>query len=307
MELVKKAGLKKDIFIVILLVIIFNLSLDSKDIEFPLVQSFVYYPYEENDVLLKGKFDMNFNLYQSNIFTFNKSDNIMNDFGLSSGIFGTRYGLTNNLTVELYLRYMAITGGFLDGFIENFHSFFGLPDAYRPDYSRDIINYHNKDFFLYENKTGNMSPLVISLLTELITGDYYELKGRIGIGIPIKSKPGISSDKAFLTTGFIFTYEHNNWKIDLSTYLSWFKNPEWFEKVELKSKTIYSEIRVRYKKFLTGFIFKNSPLVYGESGRNAYQIQLGFVINKNLEFLFLEDFAPFDTTPDVSFNLRIKL
>lgn len=308
MEVETKAGLRKNILIVVLFVIvILNLHLNSKDIEFPLVQSFAYYPYEENNTLSKGQFDMNFNLYQSNIFTFNFKDNIMNDFGMSSVVFGTRYGLINNLTIELYIRYMAITGGFLDGFIENFHRFFGLPNAYRPDYPRDIVNYYNNDYFVYKNRTGNMSPLVISLLSELMTGDYYELKGRIGIGIPVKSKPGISSDKLFLSTGLIFTYEYDSLTIDLATYLSWFKNPKWFEDVELRSKVFFAEIRIKYKKFLTGFIFKNSPLIYSESGRNAYQIQLGFIINKHLEFLFLEDFAPFDTTPDVSFNLRIKL
>ncbi len=294
-------------FCTIFILISLQDMLVSKDIEFPLVQSFTYFPYSENNVLEKNEFGMGFDIYHSNIFTFNKSDNIMSDFELTSVTLGLRYGVLANITAELFFRYAAISGGAMDGFIEGFHSFFGLPEAYRPDYPRDIVNYFNNDYFDYEKNTGTMSPLIISLLARIYSDNSFSIKTRLGLGIPLKSKPGLSSDKLFLTAGLICSYRSENMKIDFSNYISWFKEPEWFANVELNDKIYFSEIRISYKRFLTGFIIKTSPLIESESGRNAYQIQLGYKINDNIELLFLEDFAPFDTSPDVSFNLRIKL
>jgi len=290
----------------ILIICLLPLSMLAKDVEFPLVQSFAYYPYSENDILSANKFSMCIDIYHSNIFTFHRDDNLMNDFELTSFTLGTRYGLTNSITLEVFIRYMTMNGGFLDGFIENFHSFFGLPTAYRPNYSRDIVSYYNNNYFSYSENTGTMSPVILSLLTNIFSEDNFNVKTRIALGIPLKSKPGLSSDKAFLTTGLIFTYNKDRFRLDFSNYLSWFKTPEWFADVELKSKTFFTELRITYKRFLTGFIFKTSPLVYSESSANAYQIQFGYKISNKIEFLILEDFAPFDTSPDISFNLCVK-
>ena len=294
------------IICVLLFFVFIQNKIIAKDVEFPLIQSFSYFPYSDNNVLQPGFFDIGIDIYHSNIFTFNNNDNIMNDFALTSFTFGFRYGLSNSITTEVFVRYMTVTGGFMDGFIEKFHSFFGLPDAYRLDYPRDVVSYFNNDIFAYENSTGTISPVIFSALVKLYSKNSFDIKTRIAFGVPLKSKPGLSSDKLFLTLGLVCSYQSDNLRVDLSNYVSWFKEPEWFSSVALKDRLFFSEIRISYKRFLTGFIIKTSPLIESESSRNAYQIQLGFKINDNIEFLFLEDFAPFDTSPDVSFNLRIK-
>ncbi len=281
-------------------------SIQAKDIEFPLIQSFSYFPYFENSLIAEGTIETGIDIYHSNIFTFNKEDNIMNDFELTSFTLGLRYGLTNRITAELFVRYAGLSGGIMDGFIEKFHKILGLPDAFRPDYPRDIVNYFNNDNFEYEKKTGSISPIIASLLVRVFSEENFNINTRIGLGIPVKSKPGLSSDKFFLTAGVICSYKRDNLKVEFSNYISLFKEPEWLLSEDLKDKMFFSEIRIVYKRFLTGFIFRTSPFIESEASRNAYQIQLGFKISDKIEFLFLEDFAPFDTTPDISCNLRIR-
>ncbi len=279
----------------------------SKDIEFPLIQSFTYFPYSENYLLTKDAIGVGLDIYHSNVYTFNTFENIMNDFALTSITVGLRYGLSNNFTAELFIKYSVLNGGIMDVFIEDFHSFFGYSDHNRPDNPRNDVNYYNNDFFLYRKDNGTMSPIVFSFLKKIYSKNNISTKARIGIGIPLETKPGLTSDKLFITSGIICTYKRKNLKIDFSNYISWFKKPEWILNEELKNKIYFSELRFKYKIIIIGFIIKTSPFIIGDLSRNAHQIQLGLRINDNIELLLLEDFTPFVTTPDISFNLRIKI
>jgi len=52
-----------------------------------------------------------------------------------------RYGLGDHLEVGVALPLLSHQGGFLDGFIENWHDFFGLPQSGRDKAPRDRLDY----------------------------------------------------------------------------------------------------------------------------------------------------------------------
>jgi hypothetical protein len=54
---------------------------------------------------------------------------------------GLRYGLAEHLQIGIDTPWIWQNKGFLDGFIENFHDFFGLPNSDRDNMSKYKINY----------------------------------------------------------------------------------------------------------------------------------------------------------------------
>jgi hypothetical protein len=76
---------------------------------------------------------------------------------------GLRYGLAKHLQVGIDLPWVWHSKGFLDGFIENFHDLFGMPNADRNNMSRDQINYaydsNDGDDFLLDHQTNGIGDI----------------------------------------------------------------------------------------------------------------------------------------------------
>ena len=278
-----------------------------KSTEYPLIQSMSYFPYSDNNLLKKKDFSFNLDLYYSNIYMFNREKTVVNDFENLSTVFEFRYGLARGLNIEIYLRHSYIFGGMMDRFIENFHDYFGFSDNHRPDYLRNSVHYKFNDSFFYTDKKWVFSPIIVSFLGRILESPHFSIKSMIAIGLPLSNTPGLSSNKPFLTPGLILTYKKDWFSIDFSNYLSFFKEPVWLKGEDVRSFIYRSEIRLHIKRFITGFIFRTSPFEKGDISHNAYQLYVGFKVFKSLEFIILEDFSPFDTTPDISVNVRVKL
>jgi len=81
--------------------------------------------------------------------------------------FGLRYGLAEHLQIGADLPWVWQSRGFLDGFIENFHDFFGMPNGDRNNMPNDQINYaytsSEGDDFLLDHETNSIGD--IRLLT----------------------------------------------------------------------------------------------------------------------------------------------
>lgn len=274
------------------------------DVEFPLVQSLSYFPYSDPEPLEKGVLSFGLDWHYSNIYMFNREHTILNDFEVSGITLGFRYGLMRGGTVEVYLRHTSIFGGRLDKFIEDFHRTFKLPHNNREEYPRNAVHYWYKDRFAYTGGKSAVSPLVVSFLKEIFQGRGLRLSGRVSLGIPLSKTPGFSSGKFFLTAGVESVFRFKWLKFTWSNYLSFFQAPGWLNGEKLRSNIFYSRLELRAFGFLGGFIFRSAPFKEDDVAHHAWQGFIGFRVFKNLEFIVMEDFEPFDTTPDVSFLLR---
>jgi len=295
------------VFLLFFYLAYFSAMIYPKSTEYPLIQSMSYFPYSDNNLLKKKDFSFNLDLYYSNIYMFNRKRTVVNDFENLSTVFEFRYGLARGLNMELYFRHSYIFGGMMDRFIENFHDYFGFSDNQRPVYPRDSVHYKFNDSFFYTDKKGSFSPVILSFLGRILESPHFSIKSRIAIGLPLSNTPGLSSDKPFLTPGLILTYKKDWFAIDFINYLSFFKEPVWLKGEDIRSFIYRSEIKLHIKRFIIGFIIRTSPFEKGDISHSAYQLYLGFKVLKSLEFVILEDFDPFDTTPDISFNIRVKL
>ncbi len=301
-------ALKKRIkIIVFLLLVVGGWTLDAKDVEFPLIQSMSYFPYSDHDTLFKNRWRFSLNMYYSNIYMFDYERTTINDMETLSTTLALGYGLTDRITLEVYYRLMFAFGGLMDGLIVNFHDLFGLSEGGRNEYPRNEVNYRYKDSFSYESGTTGQSPLIFGVLGNIYQKRNFYLNGRIALGLPISSKPGFSSNKPFITMGLILLYKRKNFSIDFSNHVSLFKTPNWLAEEDVKKRIFHSEIRINYKRIFGGFLYKSTPFPMNDLSNGAYQVYIGYKIWKYFELSLVEEFPPMDTTPDVSFNLKVKL
>lgn len=282
-------------------------TLNAMDVEFPLIQSMSYFPYSDHHTLLKNRWRFSLNMYYSNIYMFDYDRTTINDMETLSTTLALGYGLTDRITLEFYYRVMFAFGGLMDRLIVNFHDLFGLSEGGRNQYPQNEVNYSYKDAFFYESNTTGQSPLIFGILGNIFQKKNFSLNGRITLGLPISSKPGFSGNKPFITMGLILLYKRKNFSIDFSNHVSLFKNPDWFASEELKKRIFHSEIRVNYKRVFVGFLYKSTPFLMNDLSNAAYQVYIGYKIWKYFELSLVEEFPPMDTTPDVSFNLKVRI
>jgi hypothetical protein len=275
-------------------------------VEFPLLQAMSYFPYRDNTLLEKGVLTGSVDLHYSNVYTFNFHRTVLNDFEFFSTVAGFRYGLGNGGTLELYLRHSALFGGTLDKFIEDFHRTFNLPDADRGAFPRNSVHYRYGDHFSYTENQNGFSPVILGYLKELYRSHHVSLKGRLALGIPLSNKPGLSSGKPFLTAGLIVSFKKKKLALEFSNYISFFKHPSWLEGEDLRSNMVFSRLEINFFRMVAGFVIRTSTFKMDDPSHTAYQIYFGYRITRRLEILIQEDFAPFDTTPDIGINLRFR-
>jgi len=279
------------------------------DVEFPLIQSMSYFPYAEHNTLEKKGLRLTLDLFHSNIYTYDPYHVNVQDMEMFSGTLALGYGLSDRITLEFYFKSTHVFGGILDKLIIDFHKLFGLPEGGRYDFPRNLVNYRYKDAFLYDSAVTTTSPLVFGVLGNLYSSEKLDVNGRVSIGVPLSSKEGFSSNKPFLTAGLIFLYNKDSRKFSMtfSNHISFFKSPDWLEGEDLRERIFHSELRIDYRRFFVGLMHRSTPFKVDELANSANIIYVGFKILKNVEFALIEEFPPMDTTPDVSFQLRLKL
>jgi len=293
-----------------LILLLFGLQrLNATDVEFPLIQSLSYFPYAQHRTLEKGERQLSMDIYYSNVYMYDFDRTTINDMDLLSNTLAFRYGLNRRFTVELYYRAALAYGGMTDKLIIDFHKFFGLSEGGRHDYPRNTVHYSYKDAFSHSGSPMAQFPLVLGLLGNFHRGKDLHVNGRLAVGIPLGSKKGFSSGNFFAAGGLILLYKPESKKFSASwaTHYAMFGTPKWLAGEELKKGILHSELRVDFKPVFVGLLYRSTPFRVNDLANGAYQIYLGVKFLKYFEFSLIEELPPMDTTPDVTFNLKIKL
>lgn len=276
----------------------------ESEVSFPLLQSFSYFPFTEGVPLDKGQFSVRLSWYYSNIFMFNHERTTLNDFEMSNLTMALRYGISRKGTIEVYIRYSSIFPGILDRVIDDFHQTFQIPDTNRHEFPRFKVHYWFQGRFVYTDSQHCLSPLVVAFLKQWYQRNGFSVSTRLAVGIPFSSKPGFSSEKPFLTGGLELVYASGGFSVAYSHHLSFFKSPRWLQGEYLRSYIHLSRLQINFRRFMGGLAVRTSPFKDGDVAHPGWQGYVGYRIFKNFEFVIIEDFAPFDTTPDISFLFR---
>jgi len=302
--MIKKLMVKKSILPLLLIIVFMFPQLSfSSDVDFPLVQSFSYFPYVKNNMLVNGDSDFVIDFGYSNIYMFNYERDVVNDFETGSITIGYRKSVLRNINVEFYLRAGVIYGGVMDKLIVDFHKLIGNGEDGRDEFPRNTVNYQYKDVFTHNKSLIISGPFIAGILTNLYDGKDVDINFRASLGIPLKEKEGLSTGKPFLSTGFIFLFRKNKLAIDMSIYGSFFKIPDWEEPQNIRSRMFFFNLHGAYKKIFGGLLFRSTPFRNGDLSNPAYQIYFGYKISDFVSISMYEEIPPMDTVSDVTFRL----
>lgn len=298
--------IKKGIIIFCLLCVF---PLGAADVEFPLVQSLGYFPYMYHDILTPSQTRLTLDIFHSNIYTFDFLKTNYNDMELTSATLGVEYGLSRRITLEFYVRPALAWGGMMDKLIMDFHDLFNMSQGGREELPRNKVYYTYKDKFVHRESSLNLSPLVLGARYRLIQSGRFSINSRLSLGVPLSSKAGFNSGKLFFNTGLMVLYRNQNKNLTafLAANALFYKSPKWLEGEDIHQVIWHSELRVNYKWLFGGVIFRSTPFKENELANPAWQIYGGVSFLKIFELALLEEMPPMDTTPDVTFQLRIKL
>jgi hypothetical protein len=300
---------RKEIIVLFFVLVVCVSAVGAVDVEFPLIQSMGYFPYQYHDILEPKAVRMTLDVYHSNIYTFDFFKSNINDMELSSGAFGFEYGLSRRVTLEFYVRAAVAWGGVMDKLIMDFHDLFNMSQGGREEFPRNQVLYTYKDAFSYGESSLNLSPLVLGARMRLFESGRFRFNGRLSVGVPLSSKPGFSGGKPFFSGGVMVLYSGKNEKLAASwaTHLSFYGLPKWLEGEDVKTVIWHSEVRLDYKWLFGGVLVRGTPFKFDELSNAAWQVYAGVKFLKVFELALVEEMPPMDTTPDVTFLLRIKL
>lgn len=294
--------------VVLLVLLILSVPSPAADPGFPLVQSLVSFPFDEDAPRLEpGQVAASFTLSGGNVFMVNGSDAGEYDFETLEAVLALRIGISRTFTLEIYSRWSGIYGGWMDGMIEGFHDTFGLPDNRRPMYTRARVVYSFLDLFEHRRSVGVTGPFTLALNADLARGRHFGMGGRLALQASPAGMPGLLSERPALIAGMWLRWERGSRELGISGDVAFFKTPEWLEGIAITPRIIMMRAWFRLGWFRTGIAWRSSPYRSGDEADAGLQILLGFRIFRGIEFRIQEDLAPFHTTPDIRFGIRLRL
>jgi hypothetical protein len=294
----------------------------------PLVQIYGL-PGSGNAMLLpQGRTEVGLNVALSSNYAVNDNprEQIILDGETTRSTVAARYGLFPRLEIGVRIPYISHSGGFLDGFIENYHGAFGFPNAGREQapknrllyrYRRDGVEKIRIDSSgsgigdvmlttalpLYEEKNQGMT---LNAALKLPTGDSDQLRGSGSTDLSLWLHEGIggafaaagnwasygSAGVLFMTEGKVLPDQQKRWVGFGSLGIGW-APLDWISfKVQADAHTPF---------------FSDSDLK--EIAANAVQLIVGGTISFServvLDIGVSEDLIV-NTSPDVAFYFTLR-
>lgn len=295
--------LKRGFAGVILLVV--SLGVSAGSMEFPLIQSIAYSPEEAFMVPEPGQWRGSITIRMSNSFSVNELEGMYNDFGMVSATGAGSYGWSERISLEVCARTFVIYDGVADSFLNQLHDTLGLEDGYRSLYPESEIHYGYRDVFDYRDTVAGISPLVVGAVFRLYQSGQTMVRFRLSGGIPLRAKPGISSDKPFLAMGVEGRRTFGAWFYQ--GRLTWIhvSGPAWWPG-ELRSSMWLLESWLGKNRWRLGVRFRRSPFTEGDIAHTGFQVLVEYRLRDNLDIFIEEDRSPYDTTPDISIGVRYR-
>ena len=234
-----------------------------------------------------------------------------------------QYGITDRLELGLEIPYTRHTGGSLDGFIEDWHDFWGLPNGGRENMPEDLLNYHHQINGVSTNRLSNSKSAIgdVQLYAgyQLNDSDTHTWTVRGGVKLPTGDPDDLSgSDSADLFTSLHLShavlfnnpnlYFHGNagilalgngkvieqqlqdWVFFGSGALAWHV----WEKVSLKAQVDFHS--AFYDSDLTELGNFSAQLVFGGTVKLGERLLLDLSISEDIVT---------DTAPDVVFQIGL--
>jgi hypothetical protein len=228
----------------------------------------------------------------------------------------------NDWRINTKIPFIVNTGGTLDGLIEDWHGFFGLPQRGRDSNPNDQINIeyinNGQTVFLQNRADNDIGDIEVSLSYQLAADKNQSTEISLGIELPTGSVESNSGNEA---TDVALWLRHQRAATELTVlygqiaYSHIGKGGQLAE--QLKNDTWVAQLGAEhtFNENITGILqldlhsalINNSSLTaFG----NSLQMQVGLqfsnlIINHNLDLFLSEDILP-GSAPDITFGARLS-
>ncbi|MBA59153.1 MAG: hypothetical protein CMQ40_08265 [Gammaproteobacteria bacterium] len=234
------------------------------------------------------------------------------------------YGVTDKLDISINLPFLRHGKGELDSFIENWHSFFGLPSGGRTEVPRNRLDYRllnePHETFQLSSDSSDLGDISLLFSRELSQSEYRLWTLSAGIKLPTGRIKTLSGSGSANVSASLHYSNNSPFKTQ-----GWHFNQSWGVIHNSKGELLTNKLRdwvffgssqigwkAREKLSLKAQIDYHSPFYSSglkELGSFSVQLTLGGTIRLNkrlaLDISLSEDIAT-DTAPDVTFNFGLR-
>jgi len=245
---------------------------------FPPVQRYFVLPRLGNETL-------SLNLYQANIFE--KKKEYYLDFEETRVTLNLSLPLSGKTRIYLYLPFVYVSGGFMDGFIDGFHRLFGFPDG-----GRGKVPYGRVSYFLLRENLKGRGPYVGEPELFFTYGKDFQII--LGGKIPIK-RDGFRSGKPWGFMGGGMRKKIGKVRLRLSMGIA-----------KGEGQFFTSRLEGSWRRLELGLLLRTSPYKEAELSHPATAVFLSIRVGKGLKMGFVEDLAPYDTSADFTLYLSLS-
>lgn len=236
-----------------------------------------------------------------------------------------RYGISDHIELGLDVPYLSHESGRLDGFIDDWHHFFDLPDGGRPDVAKDQLRYGYRDGGItpvdVQQSTDGIGDVSVSAAYQLLNNESRQWALRGGVKLPTgdaDSLQGSESTDVFagvnvsdqglleqynivlhgsvgalwMNGGEVIDDRRNDWVVYGSSTVSWLYNEHISFKAQLDLHSAF------YDSELTELGDSSAQLILG----GALKLADHWVLDLSVS----EDIAV-DTAPDVIFQIGLTV
>lgn len=213
-------------------------------------------------------------------------------------------------------------GGSLDGLIEDWHDFWGLPEGGRNANPNDQLNIeyikNGQTIFLQNQADNDIGDIEVSLSYQLVANDNKYTELSLGIELPTGSVETNSGNEA---TDIAIWLSHKRAATNLTSlygligYSRLGKGGQLSEQLNTGTWVIQLGAEHGFTQNITGILqfdmhsvlIKDSALkAFGNSMQMQAGLQFGKLINNhNLDLFFSEDILP-GSAPDITFGARLS-
>ena len=228
----------------------------------------------------------------------------------------------NNWRLNTKIPLIFTQGGSLDGLIEDWHDFFGLPEGGRKSNANDQLNIeyikNGATIFLQNKADNDIGDIEVSLSYQLASDKKRSTEISVGIELPTGSVDTNSGNEA---TDIALWLSHTRAATDLTNLYGLIAYSRLGKggqlDAQLNTGTWVAQLGAEhaFSPKITGILqFDMHSALINDSALTAFgnslQMQLGLqfrslIKNHNLDLFFSEDILP-GSAPDITFGVRVS-
>ncbi len=250
----------------------------AQEVVFPPVQRYFELPH-------LGRESLSLNLYQANIFE--KKRDYYLDFEETRLTLSLSLPLSELTRIYLYVPFVYVSGGLMDGLIDGFHRFFGFPDG-----GRRGVPYGRVTYLLFSEDLASRGPAIAEPEVFLSYGRAFQLI--VGSKVPLR-KDGFRSGGPWGFVGASLKGKAGEVLLKSSLGIA-----------QGEGRFFLSRFEGTWRRFDFGFLLRTSPYSEGDISHPATAVFLSIRVMEGVKLGFVEDLAPYDTSADFTLYLSFS-